>query len=123
MIDLSASYTHTVHIPEPTVETITPAVKRRTTRDGATLVTVSGLIPLFADRFNAIADEGERGHALTVFRSARIVISDAYDAGWDSDPQAREGGRLRTTYRGGAAGITVDEVLDLAARLRTQLSA
>jgi hypothetical protein len=121
VIDLTATYTFT-HAGDTEPTTITPTVKRRTTSDGASLITVSGLAPLFADRFDAISDDGDRIHALTVFRSARIVISDTYDADWDGDPQAREGGQLRTTYRGGAAGITVDDVLGLAAQLRTQLA-
>ncbi|MFD1277399.1 hypothetical protein ACFQ51_52540 [Streptomyces kaempferi] len=61
--------------------------------------------------------------ALTAFRSARIVISDVHDADWDGDPQARDGGRLRTTYRGGVGRISVDDVLDLADQLRAQLAA
>lgn len=122
-INLTATYTFTqVGDTEPT--TITPTVKHRTVRrTGANTTTVSNLIPLFASRFDAITDAGDRAHALTVFISASIVISDQHDADWDGDPQARDSGQLRTTYQGGAAGITVDEVLDLAAQLRTQLAA
>lgn len=121
VIDLTASYTFThAGASEPT--TVTPVVKRRTKPDGENMISVRGLIPLFADRFDAIADEGDRIHALTVFASASIAISDVYDAEDENDPQSRDGGRLHTTYRGGAAGITVDDVLDLAAQLRTQLA-
>jgi len=119
--DLSATYTFThAGATEPT--TVTPVVKRRTTTYGGNTISIRGLIPLFADRFDAITDEGDRIHALTVFTSARIVISDQYDADGDDDTQASDGGQLRTTYRGGAAGITVADVLDLAAQLRAQLA-
>ncbi|MER5902983.1 helix-turn-helix domain-containing protein [Streptomyces mirabilis] len=122
VLDLTATYTFThAGATEPT--TVTPVVKRRTTTYGGNIISIRGLIPLFADRFDAITDEGDRIHALTVFTSARIVISGQYDADWDDNPQARDGGQLRTTYSGGAAGITVADVLDLAARLRTQLAA
>lgn len=122
MLDLTATYTFThAGATEPT--TVTPVIKRRSTKHAGNTISVSGLAPFFADRFDAITDEGDRVHALTVFSSARIVISDQHDADWDGDPQAREGGQLRTTYRGGAAGITVADVLDLAAQLRTQLAA
>jgi len=121
VIDLTATYTYTEFIPEQTLTTITPQVKQRTRR-GENLTTISGLAPLFADRFDAIPDEGDRTHALTVFRSASIVISDQHDTDSDDDPQARDNGRLRTTYRGGVAGITVADVLDVAAQLRDQLA-
>jgi hypothetical protein len=124
VIDLTATYTYNAPGPDaPTPTTVTPTVKRRATPHAGNTITISGLIPFFADRFDAITNDGDRAHALTVFASARIVISDAYDADWDGDPQAREGGQLRTTYRGGAAGITVDDVLDLADQLRAQLAA
>ncbi|MFF8100121.1 hypothetical protein ACF07S_10150 [Streptomyces sp. NPDC016640] len=122
VIDLTATYVHAL-LPGEEPRDFTVKVKERTTHDGEHLISVRGLIPLFADRFDAITDEGDRIHALTVFQSAVIVISDRADADWEGDPQARESGRLRTTYRGGAAGITVDDVLDLAAKLRTQLAA
>ncbi len=122
MIDLTATYTHTFLTPDPDTKTITPKVKERTTRDGERIITVSDLIPLFADRFDAITDDGDRGHALTVFQSARIVITDRYDADWEDDPQAREGGKLRTTYQGGVTRITIADVLDLAEQLRAQLA-
>mgnify|MGYP003577476421 FL=1 len=122
VIDLTATYTHAL-LPREEPRDFTVKVKERTTRDGEHLITVRGLISLFADRFDAITDDGDRMACLTVFQPAIIVISDRADADWDGDPQAPEGGRLRTTYRGGAAGITVDDVLDLAAELRAQLAA
>lgn len=119
-VDLTASYTFThAGATEPT--TVTPTIKRRTTPHAGNTVTISGLIPLFADHFNAIADDGDRGHALTLFTGARIVITDTHDASWDGDPQARDGGRLRTTYRGTVPGITIHDVLDLAERIRATL--
>lgn len=122
VIDLTASYTFT-HAGAHEDATVTPVIKRRTTPYGGNTITVSSLIPLFADRFDAIPDDGDRVHALTVFSSARIVIAETPDPDWDDDPQARDHGRLRTTYRGGAAGISITDVLDLAEKLRTQLSA
>jgi hypothetical protein len=119
-IDLNATYT--ANLPGEGLATITPVVKRRSTPHAGNIIKVSGLAPIFADRFDAITDEGDRMHALTVFQRATIVISDQHDADWDSDPQAREGGQIRTTYQGGIPGITVDDVLDLAAQLRTQLA-
>jgi hypothetical protein len=121
VVDLTATYTYT-QAGDTEPATITPAVKYRTTPHAGNIIRISNLAPLFADRFDAIPDEGDRVHALTVFGSASIVISDQYDADWDGDPQAREGGQLRTTYRGDAAGISIDDILDLAAQLRTQLT-
>ncbi|EGX60123.1 hypothetical protein SZN_09381 [Streptomyces zinciresistens K42] len=124
MIDLAAGYTVTHWTPGERTETITPVVKRsRRPRPvcGHT-ITVSGLAPLFADRFDAIP-ESDRAHFLTVFRSALIVITELPDADWAGDPQGRDDGLLRTTYRGDVPGISIADVLDLAARLRTQLAA
>ena len=122
MIDLTATYAFT-HAGDAAPSTVTPVVKRRSTPYAGNTISISGLIPLFADTFNSIVDEGDRRHALTLFASARIVISDQHDAGWDNDPQAREGGQLRTTYTGTVPGISIDNVLDLAADLRAQLAA
>lgn len=122
VIDLTATYTYTmVGDTEPTI--VAPKVKRRSNPRVGNLISITNLAPFFADRFDAITNEGDRLHALTVFTSALIVISDQADDDWDGDPLAREGGQLRTTYRGGSAGITVDDILDLAAQLRTQLAA
>jgi hypothetical protein len=121
MIDLNATYTAAL-IPGEAPTTITPTVKRRSTPHAGNIIKVTGLAALFADRFNAIADFGDRLHALTVFQTAQIVISDQYDASWDGAPQARESGQLRTTYRGGIPSITVDDILDIAEQIRTQLA-
>ncbi|MGW4603700.1 hypothetical protein ACWENS_10565 [Streptomyces sp. NPDC004532] len=120
VINLNVTYTHPLTGGEaPT--TITPVVKHRSTPHAGNMISITGLAPLFADRFDAITDAGDRAHALNLFRSARIVISDQHDTDWDDDPQARDGGQLRTTYRGDVPGITIADVLDLAAQLRTQL--
>ncbi|MEU7322625.1 hypothetical protein ABZ682_19025 [Streptomyces griseoviridis] len=81
-----------------------------------------GIIPLLADKLDAISDPGDRSASLNLLRGAIIVISDTPDAEWDGEPLARESGRLRTTYYGGVPGVTVDFVLDLADQLRTQLA-
>lgn len=122
MLDLTATYTAEL-VPGEGPVTITPTVKRRVTPHAGNTISVSGLAPFFAERFDAIPDHGDRMAALTTFRSARIVISDVHDADWDGDPLARDGGRLRTTYRGGVGRISVDDVLDLADQLRAQLDA
>lgn len=122
VIDLNATYTHTL-LPGEEPEDFTVKVKERTTRDGEHLISVRGLIPLFADRFDAITDAGDRMACLNKFISASIVISDRADADWDDCPEARESGRLRTTYCGGVPGITVADVLDLASQIRAQLAA
>lgn len=120
--DLTATYTGAL-IPGETPRTFTTQVKERTTRDGEHLITVRGLIPHFADQLDAITDEGDRIAALNTLHGKIIVISDRADTDWDDAPEALESGRLRTTYRGGIPGITVDDVLNLAKQLRTQLAA
>lgn len=105
----------------PVIDLTNVTVKRRTVRrTGANTIVISSLAPLFADRFNAITDDGDRAHALNVFASAIIVISDQADGDWADDPQAREDGRLRTSYRGDIPGIAIADVLDVAAQIRTQ---
>ena len=120
MIDLTATYTFThAGASEPT--TVTPTIKRRATTYAGNTITITGLIPLFADHFDAITDEGSRLHALTIFNAARIVITDRFDADWEGDPQARDGGQLRTTYRGEIPGLSASDVLDIAQQIRTQI--
>ncbi|MFI5752566.1 helix-turn-helix domain-containing protein [Streptomyces sp. NPDC051644] len=122
MIDLDATYTITLIADQGPV-TITPKVKRRTVRrTGQDIITVTGIVPLLADRIDTITDPGNRAHAVTVLQSASIVIADTYDADWDREAGARHGGQLRTTYRGEIPQVTIDHVLDLAEQLRTQLS-
>lgn len=119
-LDLTATYT--ADLPGEGPVTITPTVKRRM-RNGASLISVTGIVPLLADKIDAITDLGDRLHAVTVLNRAMIVITDVADADWDDDPQARDSGQLRTTYTGGIPQITVADILDLAAQLRTQLAA
>lgn len=122
-MDLDLTVTYTADLPGEGPVTITPVVKRRTTPDGANMIKVTGIVPLLADKIDAIADLGNRLHAVTVLNRALIVITDLADTDWDDDPQARESGQLRTTYTGGIPQITVDDILDLAGQLRTQLAA
>lgn len=118
-LDLNATYTAELPGYDGPV-TITPAIKRRE-RNGQTLTKVTGIVPFFADKLNAIPALGDRLHAVTVLNSATIVICDTPDTDWDNDPQARESGQLRTTYRGGIPSITAADVLDLAERIRAAL--
>jgi hypothetical protein len=118
MIDLTATYTYTpAGFPEPL--TVTPTVKRRTSADGERLTIIRGLAPLLADRIDAIADPGDRGHALTVLANASIVICDQARPGL-ADAHVREDGRLATTYAG-TRSLPVEAVLDLAEQLRAAL--
>lgn len=118
-LDLNATYTADLPGYDGPV-TITPTIKRRE-RNGQSLTKISGIVPLFADKLDAIPALGDRLHAVTVLKSATIVICDTPDTDWDNDPQARESGQLRTTYRGTVPGITVDDVLDLAERIRAAI--
>ncbi|MGW2740531.1 hypothetical protein ACWC4D_40860 [Streptomyces sp. NPDC001288] len=122
VIDLTATYTAAL-IPGETPKTITPVIKRRSTPHAGNIIKISNIIPLLAEKIDAITDDGDRGHALNVLHPAIIVISDRADTAWTGDPQAREDGQLRTTYRGEIPGITVADVLDLADQIRTQLAA
>lgn len=118
-LDLNATYTAALPGYDSPV-TITPTIKRRE-RNGQTLTKVTGIVPLLASKLDTIPAGGDRLHAVTVLHTATIVICDTPDADWDNDPQARESGQLRTTYRGGIPSITVDDVLDLAERIRSAL--
>lgn len=98
-------------------------IKRRTVRrTGANIISISDYAPLLADKLSTITDDGDRAHAVNVLLPTVIVISDIADADWDGDLQARDNGRLRTSYRGGIPQITVADVLDLAERIRAQLA-
>jgi hypothetical protein len=121
-VDLTATYTVT-YPGWDTPSVITPKLRTRT-RDGVQVTTVRGLAPLLASRIDAIADEGERLHALTALSSAVIAIRS------EADEVAREGaygyttyrdyGRLSTNYQG-TGQLPVSVVLDLAERLRAAL--
>ncbi|WP_327378025.1 helix-turn-helix domain-containing protein [Streptomyces sp. NBC_01216] len=120
-LDLTATIT-TPGYGEP--RTITPRIKTRTDRrTGARIISIDYWVALLANKLATIPDAGDRAHAVNVFLTTTIVICDQYDADWDGDPQAREGGRLRTSYHGGHPLVSVDDVLDLAAQIRTQLAA
>ncbi|MEU3990146.1 helix-turn-helix domain-containing protein [Streptomyces platensis] len=117
MLDLSATYTVTGGPRDG--ETITPKVTVRERR-GHTVTTIRGLVPLLANRINAIADTGDRLHTLEVLASASIVFSDQEGEFYTGGISTRDNGRLRTQYRG-TPDLPVDVVLDLGEQLRTQL--
>ncbi|WP_405895176.1 hypothetical protein OG612_44840 (plasmid) [Streptomyces sp. NBC_01527] len=121
VIDLNAIYTITLIADQGPI-TITPKVKRRTTPHAGNIIRIDGIVPLLVDRIDTISDPGDRAHAVTVLQSASIVISDSYNADWDRQAGARDGGQLRTTYRGEIPQVTIDHILDLAAQLRVQLA-
>lgn len=98
-------------------------VKTRTRPTGETITRVTDMSNLLAAKLDQIPDAGDRAHAATVLDRACIVISDTPDSGWNAEPGARNDGLVRTTYRGEIRQITVDDVLDLAEQIRTQLSA
>lgn len=122
VIDLNATYSGQL-LPDEAPRTFTVMVKQRVSPDGEHLTVIRSIIPLLADKLDAIADPGDRIASLNALAGAQIVISDTAHDDWEGDPIARERGLLRTTYRGGAAGISVDDVFELAAQIRTQLAA
>nr|WSX25548.1 helix-turn-helix domain-containing protein [Streptomyces tubercidicus] len=123
MLDLTATYT--VTLPgdaAPTV--ITPKVRTRE-RNGVELTTIRGLAPLLADQIDAIDDDGDRAHTLTVLAGAIITIRSEPDQSAAASTYGyttfRDFGRLATTYTG-TPDLPVDVVLDLGEQLRTQLT-
>ncbi|GGV36823.1 hypothetical protein GCM10010293_40310 [Streptomyces griseoflavus] len=124
VIDLTATYTYAdpAHA-EPT--TVTPTVKTRTRKTGYTWTTITGLAPLFADRLNAITDEGDRIHAAILLRSSQITITDQIEDGPDEIVNGiafLDGGRLRVKHQS-TRQIPMDAVINLARQLRAQLAA
>ncbi|MFF7023005.1 hypothetical protein ACFY97_18630 [Streptomyces klenkii] len=123
-MDLNISRTFTyAGDAEPAV--VTPKIRTRV-RDGVVVTSVRRIEVFFADRIEAITDEGDRTHALEMLRGAAIFIADAPD-GPDSPAEGRGGGgfwrehgRLTTTYDGSGL-VSVDDVLDLAAEIRAAL--
>lgn len=107
----------------PVIDLSSATIKTRTRPTGETVTRVTNLATLLADKLNQIPNAGDRAHAATILDRASIVISDTPDAGWDDEPNARHAGQVRTTYRGEIPQITVDDVLDLADQIRTQLAA
>jgi hypothetical protein len=123
-MDLTATYT--VTLPGDTgPRTIAPMVKRRTRADGEKLTTITGLAPLLATHINAITDDGDRLHVLTLLDRARIVLSDRGDPGWEQSPPfgvaIGEQGRIRIQYQDNAL-LPVAVLLDLAVRLRDEVA-
>ena len=98
-------------------------VKSRTRPTGETITRVTGMSALLADRLATITDPGDRAHAATILDRACIVLSDTPDEGWDEEPNARNAGQVRTTYRGEVPQVSVSDVLDLAERISAQLAA
>lgn len=96
-------------------------IKTRTRPTGETITRVTNMSALLADKLAQIPDAGDRAHAATILDRACIIISDTPDTGWDTEPNARNAGLVRTTYRGEIPQITVDDVLDLAEQLRARL--
>ncbi|MFC9736197.1 helix-turn-helix domain-containing protein [Streptomyces hydrogenans] len=120
MIDLAATYTWTPAGRTSPV-TVTPAVSTSVEKDG-TITVVTGLAPLLADRIDAIEQDGDRLHALTVLARAEIVYCDT------PDDAPFTGGGITSLDRGqvvvqyaGTRDLPVDTVVDLALRLRAQL--
>ncbi|MFD5491567.1 helix-turn-helix domain-containing protein [Streptomyces sp. NPDC127091] len=107
----------------PMLDLTAVTIKTRTKPTGETLTKVTGYSALLADKLAHHTDAGDRIHAANALDQTVIILSDTPDTDWDGEPGARHAGTVRTSYRGGAAGITVDDVLDLAEQLRTQLSA
>lgn len=110
-LDLTATYTIDAGPHAGTL--ITPQIKERS-RNGKNLIIVTGLAPLLADHINAIADSGDRLHAIETLMRAQIVISDQPR---DLTYPSRDEGRLVTTYYG-TRDLPVDVVLDLAEQIR-----
>lgn len=97
-------------------------IKTRTRPTGETITRVTGISTLLADKLATITDPGNRAHAATILDRAAIILSDTPDEGWDEEPNARNAGQVRTTYRGEVPQISVSDVLDLAERISAQLA-
>lgn len=123
-LNLNATYTLT-YAGDTEATTVTPTVRTRV-RDGKTLTVIKNLAPLLADQIDAIADEGNRLHTLTVLSGAAIFITDTPEDDAPADGEMRSGsyfrdrGTLSTTYYG-SGHLPVETVLDLAEQLRAQL--
>lgn len=121
VINLGATYTVT-YPGDDSPTTIRTVVRARPT-DGGEMIVVRNLAPLLAEQIDAIADEGDRLHTLTVLSGAIIGIRDTPDDtipdGELSGSTYRDRGMLGTTYAG-TRDLPVDTVLDLAEKLREQ---
>lgn len=117
-IRIDGSYTWTE--ADGHVTTVTTKVRDRIRPEGR-VVSVSGLAPLLADRIDAIADPGDRGHTLTVLAGAVIALTKhprEFTTGMVI--HNRSGGRVSTTYEG-TADLPVSVVLDLGEQLHKQV--
>lgn len=97
-------------------------IKTRTRPTGETITRVTGISALLAEKLATITDPGNRAHAATILDRAAIILSDTPDEGWDEEPNARNAGQVRTTYRGEVPQVSVGDVLDLAERIGAQLA-
>lgn len=119
-MDLEATYTYTP--VGGRTRTITPKIRTRTTADGEIITSIRHIIPLLADKIDAITDEGDRAHTLEILSGASITLSDTAGEFFDRDISTRDSGRIATTYVG-TKHVTTDDVLDLAEAIRTHLDA
>ncbi|MFC8008705.1 helix-turn-helix domain-containing protein [Streptomyces cinereoruber] len=119
-IDLATTYTWTPAGRTSPV-TVTPAVSSSVEEDG-TVTVVTGLAPLLADHINAIEQDGDRLHTLTVLAKAEIVYCDTPDDAPFNIPgvTSLDRGQICVQYAG-TRDLLVDTVVDLALRLRNQL--
>ncbi|WP_329472688.1 helix-turn-helix domain-containing protein [Streptomyces sp. NBC_01723] len=117
-INLAGTYTHAD-------TTVTTTTKTRTRKTGYTWTTITGLAPLFADRLNAITDDGDRTATLIALTGSQITITDQIEEGPDEIVNGiafLDQGRLRIKHQPTAA-IPMDTVIDLAKQIRAQLAA
>jgi len=118
MIHLNGTYTWTEADGHQT--TVTTKVRDKQSPEGR-IITIRGLAPMLADVIDAIDDEGDRVHTLTVLSGAVITLRDhptQFAAGVTI--HTRDEGRIATTYTG-TRHLPVDVVLDLAEALHAQL--
>ena len=118
-LDLNSTYTvHLVGHPAPV--TLTPKIRTRTGASGSQITTIKNLIPLLADKIDAITDEGDRLHTLEVLSGAQITLCPTPRDFFDDSISTRDEGRIATIYVG-TRHISVNDVLDLGEKIRTHL--
>lgn len=120
IMDLTATYTWTPAGGRAT--TITPKIKTRTTADGEQVTSIRHIIPLLADKIDAITDEGDRLHTLEILSGATIALRAEAGDFFGSAISTRDSGRIATTYVG-TKHVTTEDVLDLAEAIRAHLDA
>lgn len=103
---------------------LTKALIKIRNRNGVTITSVRDFAPLLADKIDAITDEGDRLHTLTVLARSVIAIR---DQAMEDDERGTLGyetfsdyGRLATTYAG-TPDLPIETVLELAAQIRATL--